>query len=187
MFRLCSRGGHENLPHLHHPKVCDFSSPAVACLFQCFGVLSTPEKPVHCVVWAKELYKLLFSDPKTSMMYEDNFDDSVYMKHVRCHAGMTVRPSTAHRRVCFLVQIGLPEASASPAEIEAYAERVFTLMFRDEIQFRLEMKADSYKVGNSLARLGCAWMENLSQLLVLSDCKIQTSSSRTVATVSWSR
>ena len=38
---------------------------------------------MHCVVWAKELYKLLFADPKTSMMYEENVEDSVYMKHVR--------------------------------------------------------------------------------------------------------
>jgi ubiquitin-like 1-activating enzyme E1 B len=43
---------------------------------------STPEKPVHCVVWAKELHKLLFGDPKTSMMYEENPEDSVYMKEV---------------------------------------------------------------------------------------------------------
>lgn len=38
---------------------------------------------MHCVVWAKELYKLLFGDPKSSMMYEENADESVYMKFVR--------------------------------------------------------------------------------------------------------
>lgn len=38
---------------------------------------------MHCVVWAKELYKLLFGDAKSSMMFEENEEDSVYMKHVR--------------------------------------------------------------------------------------------------------
>lgn len=45
-------------------------------------IASTPEKPVHCVVWAKELYKLLFADPKTSMMFEENPEESVYMHGV---------------------------------------------------------------------------------------------------------
>ena len=49
----------------------------------CVHCCSTPDKPVHCVVWAKELFKLLFGDPKSSMMFEENADDSVYMKHVR--------------------------------------------------------------------------------------------------------
>ena len=38
---------------------------------------------MHCVVWAKELHKLLFGDPKSSMMYEENVDESVYMAGVR--------------------------------------------------------------------------------------------------------
>ena len=34
-------------------------------------IRSTPDKPVHCIVWAKELFKLLFGDSKESMIYED--------------------------------------------------------------------------------------------------------------------
>jgi hypothetical protein len=37
-------------------------------------------------VWAKELFKLLFGDPKTSMMYEEKEDESVYMREVCVHA-----------------------------------------------------------------------------------------------------
>lgn len=33
-------------------------------------IRSTPDRPVHCVVWAKELHKLLFGDAKTSYLYE---------------------------------------------------------------------------------------------------------------------
>ncbi len=42
---------------------------------------------MHCVVWAKELYKLLFADPKTSMMFEENPEESVYMHGVRTRCG----------------------------------------------------------------------------------------------------
>jgi ubiquitin-like 1-activating enzyme E1 B len=35
-------------------------------------IRSTPSAPVHCIVWAKELYKLLFGDSvQESMLYED--------------------------------------------------------------------------------------------------------------------
>lgn len=35
-------------------------------------IRSTPDKPVHCVVWAKELVKLLFGDAKNSHLFEDD-------------------------------------------------------------------------------------------------------------------
>lgn len=35
-------------------------------------IRATPNKPVHCIVWAKELFKLLFgSRPEDSMLFED--------------------------------------------------------------------------------------------------------------------
>ena len=35
-------------------------------------IRSTPSMPVHCIVWAKELYKLLFGDKvEDSMLFED--------------------------------------------------------------------------------------------------------------------
>ncbi len=33
-------------------------------------IRSLPDKPVHCVVWAKELFKLLLGDAKTSTLYD---------------------------------------------------------------------------------------------------------------------
>ena len=44
-------------------------------------IRSTPSEPVHCVVWAKELFKLLFGDAKESMLFEggdDGPDASTY-------------------------------------------------------------------------------------------------------------
>lgn len=34
-------------------------------------IRSTPDKPVHCIVWAKELYKLLFGNAADSMLFSD--------------------------------------------------------------------------------------------------------------------
>ncbi len=34
-------------------------------------IRSTPDKPVHCIVWAKELYSLVFGNMAGSMLYED--------------------------------------------------------------------------------------------------------------------
>lgn len=38
-------------------------------------IRSTPTTPVHCIVWAKELYKLLFGKCKDSMLYEGGDDE----------------------------------------------------------------------------------------------------------------
>lgn len=53
-------------------------------------IRSTPDKPVHCIVWAKELFKLVFGNPQESMLYEDpslgdagnEEDASTYMGYV---------------------------------------------------------------------------------------------------------
>ena len=48
-------------------------------------IRSTPSMPVHTIVWAKELYKLLFGDKvEESMLYEDpqSDDHSTYMESV---------------------------------------------------------------------------------------------------------
>lgn len=46
--------------------------PVLACLWIAFvGFISTPSKPVHCIVWAKQLFALMFGKAEESMLYED--------------------------------------------------------------------------------------------------------------------
>lgn len=47
-------------------------------------IRSTPDQPVHCIVWAKEFFKLLFGKPSESMLFEaaDSFDRPDYMNYV---------------------------------------------------------------------------------------------------------
>lgn len=40
-------------------------------------IRSTPDKPVHCIVWAKELWRLLFGREEDSMLYEDPAGGSI--------------------------------------------------------------------------------------------------------------
>jgi len=42
-------------------------------------IRSTPEKPVHTIVWGKELFQLLFGEMRESMLFED---DEVYSKKI---------------------------------------------------------------------------------------------------------
>ena len=43
----------------------------LVCVPLIYTIRSTPDKPVHCIVFAKELYKLLFGISSESMLYED--------------------------------------------------------------------------------------------------------------------
>ena len=56
-------------------------------------IRSTPDKPVHCIVWAKELYKLLFGNRTESMLYEDaaSGEASTYMDLVTFPTEIQVR------------------------------------------------------------------------------------------------
>jgi ubiquitin-like 1-activating enzyme E1 B len=89
-------------------------------------IRSTPDKPVHCVVWAKELFKLLFGLPAESLLDEplDGPDESVYMAQVSAHPA--------------------PKGeAASVAAVARYAEAVISALFSAEVSKQLSM--DKYK------------------------------------------
>ena len=48
-------------------------------------IRSTPDKPVHCIVWAKECFKLIFGNTTESMLFEDptSGEQSTYMHLVQ--------------------------------------------------------------------------------------------------------
>ncbi|CAI5735295.1 unnamed protein product [Peronospora destructor] len=84
-------------------------------------IRSTPDKMVHCIVWAKECYKLLFGKAEDSMLWEDptNTDKSAFMDLVTRSSDMKFDDG---------------------AKLQEYACNVFRGLFEFEIKKRLEMK-----------------------------------------------
>uniref|UniRef100_H3G5Z6 SUMO-activating enzyme subunit n=2 Tax=Phytophthora ramorum TaxID=164328 RepID=H3G5Z6_PHYRM len=84
-------------------------------------IRSTPEKMVHCIVWAKECYKLLFGKTEDSMLWEDpnNEDKSAFMDLVTRSPNLTFDDES---------------------KLQEYACNVFRGLFDFEIKKRLEMK-----------------------------------------------
>jgi ubiquitin-like 1-activating enzyme E1 B len=92
---------------------------------------STPDKPVHCVVWAKELHKLLLGDSAQSMLFEGGGEEG---------GGMSASESV----YMHLVQPPSEEDCRSPERVRAWAEGVFRGVFELEIVKRLSI-GESYK------------------------------------------
>lgn len=86
-------------------------------------IRSTPDKPVHCIVWAKELYKLLIGAAQQSMLWEDEEggDTSAFMK------------AAAH------------PTDTAPDALAAHAKAVFEAVFHDEIEKKLSMRLEAYE------------------------------------------
>jgi len=87
-------------------------------------IRSTPSMPVHTIVWAKELYKLLFGDKvEESMLYEDPASDDVstYMEAVN------------------KVRSDLASGKFSPEERVEAAKNILTHMYIDEINKQIDM------------------------------------------------
>ena len=85
-------------------------------------IRSTPSMPVHCIVWAKELYKLLFSNKyEDSMLHEGGGDEpSTYMD-----------PVDDYRK--------LLEAKGGKEELADAGRVILEKLYIDEIQKQLDM------------------------------------------------
>ncbi|KAL3906596.1 MAG: hypothetical protein SGILL_009208, partial [Bacillariaceae sp.] len=89
-------------------------------------IRSTPSMPVHTIVWAKELYKLLFhSKVEESMLFEDPEGDE---------------PSTYMDAI---VKLRSQLSSSPPGDIATASKEVIQLLYATEIQKQLDM--DRYK------------------------------------------
>ena len=95
-------------------------------------IRSTPSQPVHCIVWAKEVFKLCFGDHTASMLFEEE-------KPEEGDAGKStfMGPCVASR----------PSLSSSvppsPSAIEAYVRGVVHSLMSTEISKQIAM--DRYK------------------------------------------
>lgn len=87
-------------------------------------IRSTPDKPVHCIVWAKECFKLLFGPVTESMLFEDEAatgEKSAYM-----HLLSPLPPGN--------------DGSLTLDSFVVYAEQLVKGLFREETQKRIDME-----------------------------------------------
>lgn len=96
-------------------------------------IRSTPELPVHCVFWAKELHKLLVGDMKMSYLFETDSRDATTAAETGGHKSLYMQ------RVLDRPKVG------DIAGIKTYCRRVFEALFHDEIISRLEVAPETYK------------------------------------------
>jgi ubiquitin-like 1-activating enzyme E1 B len=89
-------------------------------------IRSTPDKMVHCIVWAKHCYQLLFGKMEDSMLWEEE-DKSAFMHLIRRQEN----------------QFNYDDVS----NVLTYAQNVFQGLFEYEIIKKLEMKV--YKTTTS--------------------------------------
>ena len=88
-------------------------------------IRSTPSQPVHCIVWAKELFKFLFGKMEDSMLHE----------------GTEAEESDEH---AIATTVAIRPTTFGEAELRAYADMVFDAFFFHELNKKLSMK-DQYK------------------------------------------
>ncbi|KAJ8601592.1 hypothetical protein CTAYLR_010140 [Chrysophaeum taylorii] len=67
-------------------------------------IRSTPDKPVHCVVWAKELFKLMFGGGGESMLYEDAAVEKSAYAGLAAEAAATRSPAIIARLLVALFE-----------------------------------------------------------------------------------
>jgi ubiquitin-like 1-activating enzyme E1 B len=80
-------------------------------------IRSTPDKPVHCIVWAKELFKLIFGNTSESLLYE---------------------PPEGAETSTFMPYITLP-TDTSPTSVAEYSKKLLTSLFITEVQKQIDM------------------------------------------------
>ena len=107
-------------------------------------IRSTPSMPVHCIVWAKELYKLLFGDKvDDSMLFEDE-DVGKEEKDGNGDEGDEEEdepsgPSTYMELVATLRGILRDGGSATAQTIQDQAAAVLTALYATEITKQIDM------------------------------------------------
>jgi ubiquitin-like 1-activating enzyme E1 B len=109
-------------------------------------IRSTPSAPVHCIVWAKELYKLLFGVVEESMLYEDVHGQSDSANGDKAANGdaATGEPSTYMQAVMDFRQLLQQWGTHSRVdEVRIAAVQLVRNLYVDEIQKQLDM--DRYK------------------------------------------
>jgi ubiquitin-like 1-activating enzyme E1 B len=104
---------------------------------------------VHCVVWAKELHKVLFGEAKASYLYEAEAGGEAEVAGAGVEAGAA--PAARAESVYMHVVEGAPKVQVDAADpaalaaLDAWCRSLFDAVFGAEISKRLSMAPDTFK------------------------------------------
>uniref|UniRef100_A0A7S2RPC2 SUMO-activating enzyme subunit n=1 Tax=Mucochytrium quahogii TaxID=96639 RepID=A0A7S2RPC2_9STRA len=112
-------------------------------------IRNTPDKPVHCIVWAKELFKLMFGNMAESMLSGNDDDASAGGAQEDAQDGedqKELQEKEKEIRSVIMSAVERPQgADQDDAEkLRAYAKRVFNAVFDNEIALKLKLR-NGYK------------------------------------------
>lgn len=124
-------------------------------------IRSTPDKPVHCIVWAKELFKLMFGHAEESMLSgtepdatSDNTEGEAATEAKEEDASSAAAEANADQEREQEIRSQIVDAVAARPEnlddkdaLRAYARSVFDAVFDHEIRFKLQLR-NGYKGAN---------------------------------------
>lgn len=124
-------------------------------------IRSTPEKPVHAVVWAKELHKLLFGDKTQSYLFDAGdgegpaAEGGAGKEGTEDGSGAGASSAAAPTRNSAYIDLvhqapaSGPEAASAPpvdsASLSSWAEALFDGLFHDDIAERLRVAPETFK------------------------------------------
>lgn len=91
-------------------------------------IRSTPDKPVHCIVWAKECFKLIFGNMTESMLFEDE--------------------NATEEVSCYMKLLPVREKCQSTDTVISHAVSLLIGLFHDDVNKRIGM--DVYKNAKTL-------------------------------------
>ena len=133
--------------HKGHSSCYDCTPKATRKTYPICTIRSTPDKPVHCIVWAKELHKLLVGPAKQSMLYEAEQDEAEQDEGGDGGAAAEQGGSEA----AYMQAMALP-VKQDDESLVAFAKGVFQAMFHAEIEKKLSMRLEAYKVAGRVPK-----------------------------------
>eukprot|EP00924_Labyrinthula_sp_SR-Ha-C_P008653 augustus_masked-scaffold_37-processed-gene-2.21-mRNA-1 protein AED:0.04 eAED:0.04 QI:0/-1/0/1/-1/1/1/0/609 len=106
-------------------------------------IRNTPDKPVHCVVWSKEVVKLLFGNEKDSMLADLSTQDEEDEQKQDSNKEIEILSMIVEKTKKMNIPSNVT-TEKKKALLSKYAKDVFDVLFRTEIELKLKMK-DGYK------------------------------------------
>ena len=104
-------------------------------------IRSTPDKPVHCIVWAKELFKLILGPPAESMLFEsaiggEKGEEDVNDRNSSSQSNGS--PSVDYSATSeYMKYVNFPDVLTADS-LKVYAKSLFVAIFHTEVTKQIE-------------------------------------------------